>query len=199
MFSEELDHLNHEVIHKNDLLMDLSMKDALTGIPNTRAFYERIEEIVAGSARTMAPCGLIMLDIDRFKSMNDTFGHQAGDQTLKQVGSILKNSARAGEFVARYGGEEFVVILPGATGAASSAAAERLRKNLETAEWPYREITASFGVSALEPGMLAADLVRDADEAMYASKNGGRNLVTHISELRNPTPLPAVEIDRAEI
>ena len=92
---------------------------------------------------------MILLDVDKFKSFNDDFGHQAGDAVLKGLAKVLKKVSRDGELVARYGGEEFVVLLPGATIAEATAAAERFRRSVKAAEWPNRNVTASFGVSTL--------------------------------------------------
>jgi diguanylate cyclase (GGDEF)-like protein len=120
------------------------------------------------------------MDVDLFKAYNDAFGHPAGDQVLRQVAQLLLQTARASDFVARYGGEEFVVVLPNTDSTGATVMAERFRAAIQSAEWPNRAITASFGVSSLSVRTQThAQLVMEADFALYASKKNGRNRSTH--------------------
>jgi diguanylate cyclase (GGDEF)-like protein len=123
---------------------------------------------------------VILLDIDHFKQLNDTHGHEAGDQALITVATVLRDRSRAGDFVARYGGEEFVVLCPGADIAAAGVVAESLREAVEDYDGPPARFTASFGVAAF-PASSAdpSALVRTADKALYVAKQGGRNRVEY--------------------
>ena len=119
-----------------------------------------------------------MLDIDHFKRYNDEFGHPAGDEVLRGIRRMLQKTARATDLVARYGGEEFAILLPNTTLVDASSAAERLRSLIESAPWPIRPLTASFGVSAVCEQTQGADgLIEMADCALYEAKLGGRNRV----------------------
>lgn len=172
---EELDRASAE-------LERLSSMDALTGLANTRRFRECLAT-AAARVRLQGDLSLIMLDVDHFKSFNDEHGHQAGDEVLAIVGEVMRELGRPTDTPARYGGEEFAVILPGTTEAEALEVAEHLRRSLEA--WPcaYRTITASFGVSGLRPDATPGELIAAADEALYASKRGGRNRVTAASTL----------------
>ncbi|MCW3095383.1 MAG: diguanylate cyclase domain/uncharacterized domain [Chthonomonadaceae bacterium] len=165
----------------NARLEMLAQTDGLTGLKNHRTFHERLAEEIQRAARYDLPLSVLLLDVDCFKAYNDTFGHPAGDQVLKQLAQILQCNIRAADLAARYGGEEFVVILPhtGLEGACQRA--ENLRLALEQASWPERAITASFGVATWTPETTnATALVAQADEALYHSKRTGRNRVSHV-------------------
>ncbi len=156
---------------------DLAITDGLTGLPNRRHLDELLERVCAQSARGHGALTLLMVDIDHFKRLNDTYGHQVGDEVLRLVARTLDESLRAGDIAARYGGEEFCVVMPGATGAAAVNAAERLRAAIERASVDP-PVTASVGV-AFGPlhGQLPVDLTEAADAALYAAKRAGRNRV----------------------
>ncbi|MFZ4286101.1 GGDEF domain-containing protein [Variovorax sp. HJSM1_2] len=154
-----------------------SSTDALTGIWNRRAFDLRLQEEWSKHLRRLAPLALLMLDVDLFKSFNDSFGHPAGDVALTSTARILSQPLRTEDFCARYGGEEFAMILPELDMNAALLAAERLRLAVEKAPWPKRPITVSIGVSALVPRADAnpSTLVARADRALYDAKASGRN------------------------
>jgi len=178
----------------NARLEMLAQTDGLTGLKNHRTFHERLAEEIHRTARYDLPLSLLLIDVDRFKAYNDTFGHPAGDQVLKQVAQILQSNIRAADLAARYGGEEFVIVLPhtGAEGALQIA--ESLRLALEQACWPDRAITASFGVATWTPETAnAATLIAQADAALYHSKRKGRNRVSHIMA-RETAPLTEIDI-----
>ncbi len=122
----------------------------------------------------------MMLDIDHFKSLNDTYGHQAGDEVLKIMGGLLTLSFRTTDLVARYGGEEFAIILVSTEKPAATDVAERFRKRIEIGQWPHRAITASIGIASWGSGAHdPSEPIRQADQALYFSKKQGRNRATH--------------------
>jgi two-component system cell cycle response regulator len=149
--------------------------DGLTGLANRRTFEETLTREVARSARTATPLGLVMLDIDHFKKLNDTYGHRAGDLALQNVAAVLRDCAREMDVVARYGGEELAVIIPGAGEREAAAVGERLREAVEALAVEPR-VTASVGVASYPVAADSAEgLVRAADAAMYDAKRAGRN------------------------
>jgi diguanylate cyclase (GGDEF)-like protein len=173
----ELRRTNLSLESANSQLAALSLMDALTCIPNRRAFNERIDEEAARARRTGEPLSLLLVDIDVFKSYNDEFGHQAGDQALYMVAQVLNAGARPYDHVARYGGEEFAVILPMTNLAAAHGIAERLRMAVAVAEIPHRRLTLSIGVAGMTAQFDAKELIRVADRALYEAKARGRNRV----------------------
>ena len=172
--------VNAQLETVNAELEALATTDMLTGLRNRRAFEERLAEEFERAERHNTPLSLLLLDVDRFKQYNDTFGHLAGDDVLRTLGQVLRKAARGTDFPARYGGEEVVIILPQTSRSAALRAAERVRETVAAAPWERREVTASVGVSTLRPDMKSpAELVEAADRALYASKAAGRNCVTH--------------------
>ena len=163
-----------------------AITDGLTGLANRKAFDEQMGRIVNDAKRDGEIFSLIMIDIDHFKSFNDKYGHQVGDQVLRLVAMTLISEVKGQDMAARYGGEEFAIILPGTNGNAASAAAENLRKAVEKKEVINRatdenlgQITISLGVAQYYGGgETMEDLIRRADIALYQSKNKGRNQYT---------------------
>ncbi len=160
------------------------MRDAVTRIGNRRYFDAALAEELERARRTGDSFSLALADLDRFKRVNDRFGHQAGDHLLRLFAEILTQNARGTDRVARYGGEEFALLLPGARLADATAAAERIRKALAAKPWtlapagePVGAITGSFGVAELRAGETAAGLIRRADDRLYEAKARGRNCV----------------------
>ncbi len=150
--------------------------DSLTGLANQRVFRERLEAEVERARRYGRHLALVLLDLDRFKAINDTYGHQTGDRVLMEVGRRLAAQARGAELVARIGGEEFAWLLPETDREAAVLAAERMRRTIESAPFDHvGALTVSSGVCAMENGLDADDLVRLADRALYWAKDGGRN------------------------
>lgn len=153
--------------------------DALTGAFNRRAFDRRLEEEFARASRHGTALSLALLDVDRFKAYNDDYGHPAGDEVLRRVAAILRETTRSYDLVARYGGEEFALLLPATDRDGALVIAERCRRALQRAPWPQRGITASVGTAtATSQHKMAADLLAAADDALYRSKQSGRNRVT---------------------
>ncbi|MBI4838449.1 MAG: diguanylate cyclase [Nitrospirae bacterium] len=165
------------------ILEDLSIHDGLTELFNKREFTRRIIDEIARSKRYKSVFSLIMIDIDHFKAVNDTYGHQAGDEVLKAISAILKRGIRTVDFAARYGGEEIAVILPYINSEGAYEAAERLRKDIEAFKISISkekaiQVTVSMGL-AVFPDNADTDekLVTAADKALYAAKHAGRNHV----------------------
>lgn len=177
-YEEEL----HEAKGK---LEELASRDGLTGLKNRRAFQERLDMEYERSRRYGNPLSLVLLDVDKFKTYNDQYGHPAGDLVLKTVSHLLEAVLRESDFIARYGGEEFVLILPHTPSEAAMGVAERCRGRIETHHWPDRSVTASFGVATLHAGVALSreEFVKAADDALYASKEAGRNRVTHAANV----------------
>jgi diguanylate cyclase (GGDEF)-like protein len=158
-----------------DKLEELATTDALTGLKNRRKFDIEIDTEWRRAARAKVPLALLMIDADHFKSYNDTFGHQAGDQVLVGIAICISDSVkRAGDCVARYGGEEFAVLLPGCSAPDAMRVAETMR--LKVQQWSDAS-TVSIGVASLTPVVPVewSTLVTAADKALYAAKAGGRN------------------------
>jgi diguanylate cyclase (GGDEF)-like protein len=183
--NRELIRTQHELHQRNQQLKDanrqlesLATTDGLTGLKNRRAFQERLDEEFQRAARYQTPLSVVLLDVDHFKSYNDTYGHPAGDEVLRTLARLLQSACRETDIVARYGGEEFVALLPLTPAAQAMELAERMRSTLEQAAWPSRLITASLGVADNTRADNSAALVAQADAALYASKQAGRNRVT---------------------
>lgn len=156
----------------------LAATDALTGIANRRAFEKTLQAEISRASRTRSDLTLIMLDIDRFKSLNDEYGHQAGDEVLARVGEALRKACRESDTPARYGGEEFAVLMPGCSPTEATMAAERLRRTISAID-AVRPITFSAGIATFPIHALAADeLIARADDALYESKESGRDRAT---------------------
>ncbi|MBI3298827.1 MAG: GGDEF domain-containing protein [Elusimicrobia bacterium] len=162
---------------------DLATHDSLTQLVTQRTFVQKLKEELLRAGRSQMPTALIMADIDHFKVYNDTYGHQAGDELLRTVARIMAAQTRPVDVVARYGGEEFAVILPNTLREQALAAAERMRVALAAEPFVFQSrrtrVTASFGVAVFPvDASTQTQLVRVADERLYKSKDGGRNMVT---------------------
>jgi diguanylate cyclase len=153
--------------------------DALTGLPNRRAFDDELNRRVAEWQRKQTQFSLIMVDVDHFKALNDRCGHPAGDEILRQLAKVLRLTFREMDMVARFGGEEFAAILPSTSLNDGTRAAERVRKAVANFEFQLGQsifqMTISVGLAAADADDDSASLVRKADEALYASKRAGRN------------------------
>lgn len=181
---------NHlELKRYRDILQRMSLIDGLTGIPNRRHFNELLEREWRRAVRSAEPFSLILIDIDFFKLFNDKYGHLAGDDCLKKVGSAIAASVkRPGDLVARYGGEEFACVLSSTGAAGASALAEEMRKEVIELRIPHglskasEYVTLSLGVATLIPipGLKPDMLIKEADNMLYKAKENGRNRVEHI-------------------
>ncbi len=175
--TRELNRKNRELARANEKILALSRTDHLTGLANRAYLSERIGQMISLAVRKSRPLSLIMTDIDKFKTINDTYGHDAGDRVLQGFACLMKTSTRTEDLVARFGGEEFIILLPLTDICEAHAYAERIRlalpqKNLLQNGHP---IFASFGVSQLLPDEDSAGLIKRADMALYRAKTSGRN------------------------
>jgi diguanylate cyclase (GGDEF)-like protein len=169
--------LNAELLEANRALAQAAVTDGLTGLKNHRAFQESLHSAAQMAERLQQPLSLVMFDIDHFKQFNDTYGHPAGDELLRQVAQVLRESARAYDVAARYGGEEFALLLPNTALEQAVQVAERLRQQIRAIENPHAPVSASFGVATYRRGTPPATLVYEADAALYRAKRGGRDRV----------------------
>jgi len=182
---------NRELAALSTRLHELSTIDALTEIQNRRSFDDRLKMELDRTCRYGVPCALVMIDLDRFKRVNDRHGHLAGDEVLRHVAALLEAGKRSGDVIARYGGEELAAILPHTEATDAAAWAERARARIEDEPTPFHGesivVTASFGVaSASRRTEDVARLIEAADSALYAAKRRGGNAVTVASETLAP-------------
>ena len=193
---DELDHLRNNLVdtaltigrllseleEKNRVLQELAYYDPLTGLPNRRFFFEHASLIFEEAKRYEKPLSLLVMDIDYFKKINDTYGHDVGDLVLKTFAGVLRGIVRQSDICARFGGEEFVVLLPNTNLEGARVLAERIRtavaKNMVEHGSIVIVFTVSIGVSQYRKGMQNIDeLIKEADIALYRAKEGGRNRV----------------------
>jgi diguanylate cyclase (GGDEF)-like protein len=164
-------------------LHEKATKDPLTQVAN-RAEFDRVHEaFITTHQEQQVPCSLIMCDLDHFKQVNDTYGHQVGDEAIKTVARLLRNACRPGDLVARYGGEEFVMLCADCDNATTTGRAEQIRKTLSQTPEPKmenRSVTASFGVTEIQPGDTAETMLRRSDRALLMAKAKGRNQVVQL-------------------
>jgi diguanylate cyclase (GGDEF)-like protein len=183
----EIARLAAAVNHMADELKAHARTDELTSLPNFRAFRERIDLEIERAERYPERFGILILDLDRFKKYNDTYGHLAGNDALQRVARVIREAVRAVDFPARYGGEEFAVILPQLDAPALAAIAERIRASVESMPAPVggAQVTVSIGAAMYPDDGTAPDtLFRAADERLYAAKEAGRNRVVAPAALR---------------
>ncbi len=179
----------------NFLLQMLAQRaqiDGLTGLWNRAYFDRRVQDEVARVQRHGGPLSIAFFDADHFKSINDTFGHPAGDSVLQGIGQIIQRESRQSDIACRYGGEEFVLIMPATSPADAQAFCERLRAAFEATVWPRhpeRKVTVSIGIAgaASAVGLSAASWVEAADKCLYAAKKAGRNRVV-LTDLATAAP-----------
>ena len=170
--------------HSLDQSLELAVTDQMTGLFNRRYLSGQLEPLVQRAARGGEPVSLLVADIDYFKRINDGFGHDVGDEVIKEFAARLASNFRPMDIACRYGGEEFVVVMPDTRGDYACLVAERLRRHVAGAPFPIRggaeriDVTVSIGVAVAEAGVDTADrLLKRADEALYKAKQTGRNRV----------------------
>jgi diguanylate cyclase (GGDEF)-like protein len=184
---------------QNQVLKKHATTDQLTGLSNRTVFDAFLQRHFAAALSEGKPLAVLLLDVDKFKSVNDRHGHPVGDVVLRALAKVVSASAKEGDMAARYGGEEMVLVLPGATRQAAAAAADVVRKAIAARPIDCGNnltlpITVSVGVAALEPGMPfkePAHLLKAADLALYAAKNAGRNCVKVFALPKAPSASPA--------
>ncbi|MBD8839214.1 MULTISPECIES: sensor domain-containing diguanylate cyclase [Paenibacillus] len=188
--NKELERLHEEykikeqaLIKVNDQLETLASTDLLTGLKNRRFFQEKMFESLMMFQEKQRYFSLLVVDIDHFKSINDTYGHPIGDLVLGNLAGLLQSVSRSTDVVARYGGEEFVIILPGCEEEQAIGIAERYRSQVASADWSEYNITVSIGAATIVEEDTEKSLFQRADNALYASKTGGRNRVTHAAQM----------------
>jgi len=195
----KLKHSRAEIHRQNHELKLLANRDPLTLCLNRRAFFVDLVPLYEQAGRTGNPLSCLMVDVDRFKTINDRYGHAAGDQVLAQVAELLRVKSRHTDLVCRYGGEEFALILPQTDLDGASGIAERIRVALAEKPLAGVPVTASFGVSAISLGPNGPQgLLDQADKAMYAAKRSGRNRVTRYDELAADAAPAAAPVPDAE-
>jgi two-component system cell cycle response regulator len=189
--------LQQQLIASRDQLQFEATHDSHTGLLNHAAILETLRLEVLRSRRESTPLGVIMADLDHFKSVNDQYGHLVGDEVLREVSVRLKGSLRPYDSIGRFGGEEFLIIVPGCTQEKATALAERLRQSV--ASEPIRRqgveipVTASFGVASAIDAMVPDRVMSAADEALYLAKIKGRNRVAASFQVELPlNTTPAV-------
>lgn len=170
---------NRDLQRREAEVVELSLTDPLTRLGNRRRLDVALEHEIARADRYGGMLSLLLADLDHFKTVNDTWGHPAGDAVLSAFGDILREQFRRTDIAARYGGEEFCVLMPETPLDAAAACAERIRSALAERRIPPVDgpVTASFGVVSRRPGEFAPSLLQRADDALYAAKAGGRNRV----------------------
>ena len=177
----------------------LAVTDPLTGLSNHRFFRDALGLEIARASRLGYAVGLLMVDVDNFKQVNDTFGHSVGDEVLKNIAGVLRSNLRQTDVAARYGGEEFVIVLPGLGLRGVRAVGEKLRRAVQTLHpltvtgLPPMHVSISIGgVSASPPSLDASEMIRVADSALYTAKRQGRNTVCvaadELTDDQHPTP-----------
>ena len=179
---ERILNLQAELLAAQDALRVQATRDGLTGLYNRRAVLERLDEEMARARREGAELSVLLLDVDHFKRVNDQYGHQAGDEVLRELAARLGSVLRTYDAFGRYGGEELIAILPGCGNAASVLVAERMRSAAASSPIETRTgavaVTVSIGAASCRSGQTdAAAIIARADAALYRAKNGGRNRV----------------------
>jgi len=170
---------------KVNRLQALSLTDELTGLPNRREFNETLARMVAARQRYNHIFSVAMIDIDLFKRINDTLGHQVGDRVLKQLAEILRKAVRKNDLVARWGGEEFSLILDATDLKNARIPLERIRRMVEEADFGIdRKVTISIGFASPSDSQTAEQLMAAADRALYKAKGSGRNRVCSSEEIQ---------------
>jgi polar amino acid transport system substrate-binding protein len=170
--------VHRELKKANELLKRQATTDSLTGLYNRFKYKEVLVSEMKRAARYHLPLGLIMLDIDHFKRINDSFGHAIGDTVLQEIASLLKKNVRSHEVVGRWGGEEFMILAPNITLDETAHFAERIRAGIEQNDFTGTvQVTCSFGVTVFTKGDTVECLIKRADDALYKAKNNGRNRV----------------------
>lgn len=186
----EIEEKHIELLEINANLLELSVTDKLTGLKNRRYFHKKLQLQIDLHRNTDIIFSMCMIDIDFFKKVNDTYGHQVGDEILTGVATLLNRNCRRGDIVARFGGEEFVLIFPHTRVDQAKERAETIRQAVENFEWSIGTVTISVGIATFSSGETEQTIIEKADRALYASKKRGRNCITHSSELTDNPLLP---------
>ena len=191
--------LQNQLLSAREALRDQAERDSLTRLWNRSSILSQLGRELSRAARELRPLGVVIVDLDHFKNVNDTHGHLAGDAVLREAARRMQNSIRQYDSIGRYGGEEFLILFPGCSETDSFAQADRLRKTIAQVEMSVNDcalrITASFGVTTAVPGeeWTQEALIRKADEALYIAKKSGRNRVEMLTCQSEPALVTPVE------
>lgn len=188
----KLQQINFEIDNKQRELMEMNMKlevlsntDALTGIPNRRFFEEHLKQYIELYRKEGQVFSVLIIDIDYFKKINDTYGHQVGDLVLVELAKFLKYHLQQQGIVTRFGGEEFLILLPQTNVEQAMEVARQINQKVEKVVWKeVGSLTVSVGVATFTEEDTEMSIVKKADQALYVSKKNGRNYATHFMELR---------------
>jgi diguanylate cyclase (GGDEF)-like protein len=192
--------LQSELLAAREALRDQATRDSLTRLWNRSTILDILQRELARSARERRPLGLLLVDLDHFKNVNDTHGHFAGDAVLSEAGRRMQSDLREYDSLGRYGGEEFLVLLPGCDERSTRSSAERIRAHLANHPMVLSDttlkVTASFGGTCVRPGVqcTAEELIRRADEALYRAKDLGRNRVEFLDAEETDLPAPPSDL-----
>ena len=181
----ELEKYHQSLEDANEQLRKLAVTDELTGLRNRRAFEERMVMEFSMARRRKRELAALLLDVDNFKMINDRYGHAAGDEVLRRLGSLLRTTVRLPDLPARYGGEEFVILLPETGEEGGEGLSRRIMEKIAAEPWDFGTLTVSIGVAAMNESLEnGLQLVVLADEALYAAKRAGKNRVILHGELK---------------
>jgi len=184
---KELEHVNQEYEILNNKLKELSVIDELSGLHNRRHFYDTLTKTMKIFSRVrgrgyLSTFSLVLMDIDDFKNINDTFGHLVGDEAIRHIATLIKKNTRLSDYVFRYGGDEFAIILPDTDKTGSKELAGRIRNIVETtpliSSGVAHKLTVSLGTATYSDQVDSVELVQEADMNLYTSKSSGKNRVT---------------------
>jgi two-component system cell cycle response regulator len=184
--------LQTQLLKAREDLRDQATRDSLTRLWNRSSILTELGRELARAGREARPLGVVIVDLDHFKHINDTYGHLAGDEVLREAARRMQNSIRQYDSIGRYGGEEFLILFPGCNETESYAQADRLRRQLSLTEMSVNDssvrVTASFGVTTalLGENWTEEELIRTADEALYVAKKSGRNRVEFLKSRAQP-------------
>ena len=180
----EIEQKQDEILKMNEELLILSKTDKLTAIPNRRFYQEELAKHIEKYYNKNIIFSILMIDIDRFKKVNDNYGHIVGDNILIQLASVLTDQIRLNDFLARLGGEEFVIILPETAADKAIEVANKLNKNIENTKWvTIDRLTVSIGIATFSKGANEVSILHDADQALYRAKENGRNCSIHFNDI----------------
>jgi diguanylate cyclase (GGDEF)-like protein len=185
---------------ENIRLRRMATTDFLTRIANRAAFRAKLYDVIRETQEQHIALSLLIVDVDEFNTVNNRFGHPAGDRVLRRIAEVLRATIRESDFVARYAGDEFVVLLPSTDRGEASSIAERIREAVAGGPWPNAPVTISIGIATLDASSLnARRLIREADRALFRAKDGGRNQVGVAPSMKSSSTIPATGKFRPEV
>ena len=186
----ELQCIRKELEEANHKLSTLALTDALTGLWNRRAFDAQLETSIMAAQRSKHGMALMLIDVDRFKNINDRYGHPFGDSVLRNLAALLSRVKRAEDIACRFGGEEFAVLMPFVDIEGARKLARRIMESLRVFQWEKEPITVSIGLAMCSDACSSDEMIDDADTALYRAKHEGRNrVVVHSCDRETATTL----------